>query len=135
MGQMSWHIRGMTSILTIAIVTLYGVYLREMPLEWGALIVILIISLVMIWVRQFWWTRTKYALSVGLLIVLILVLSLFNAWNPYSSALLIPPVLVLARDVQKYPRFTAMLAAVTMAVMFAISYASGLAFALLPWMI
>jgi signal transduction histidine kinase len=135
MEQMSWRIRGMTSMLTIAIVTLYGGFLREIPLEWGALIAILIISLVMIWVRQFWWTRTKYALSVGLLIVLTLVLSLFNAWDPYSSALLIPPVLVLARDVQKYPRFTAMLAAVAMAVMFAISYASGLAFALLPWMI
>src|SRR5690242_6962796 len=130
---MSWQIRSLASVLTGAIVALYGILLKQGLLEWSTLVAIALVSLVMIWVHQPWWTRLKYALLVGLLIVLTLLLALFNTWYPYSSVLLLPLVLVLARDVQRYPRFTALLAAVTMAAMAALASLSALTF--LPWVI
>ncbi len=133
---MNIYVRSLLSLATLVLVTLDGSSLQQTPLAWSVLAVIVLIYLVMIWVRQCWWTRTKYALSVCLLMALTLILHLFNVGNSYVGSLLVPLVLLLAREQQQhYRQFTAILAALTIAVMFALSFPSPLAFALLPGVI
>ncbi|GCE28816.1 sensor histidine kinase YxjM [Dictyobacter alpinus] len=132
---MSWQIRSMTSILTLAIAILYEIFLKQTFLEWCVLCASLLLSLFMIWIHQSWWSRTRYIVATGLLIAFMLIHSFFNAWSPYSSLLLLPLVLVLARDVHRYPRLTTILAVVTIAAMLVISSTSNLTFTLMPWLI
>src|SRR6266566_5624626 len=132
---MNIYVRSLLSLATLVLVTLDGRSLQQTPLTWSVLAVIMLIYLVMIWVRQSWWTRTKYVLAVCLLMALTLILHLFNGGNSYVGSLLVPLVLLLAREQQHYRQFTAILAALTIAVIFALSFPSPLAFALLPGVI
>src|SRR6266566_1504889 len=130
---MNIYVRSLLSLATLALVTLYGLSLRQTPLAWSALAAILLIYLVMIWVRQLWWTRTKYALFVCLLLALTLILYLFNGRGIFDASLLVPLVMLLAREQQQhYRHYTTMLAAMTIAVMFAVSYTSPFVWPLLP---
>lgn len=115
---MNKYIRSLLSIVTLALVMLYGLSLNPSLLAWSGLTIILLIYLVIIWVRPDWWTRARYALSACSVIALLLLLSLFNGRNTYGWSLLLPLVLLLAREQQqKYRRFTALLAAATLVVM------------------
>src|SRR5262249_40003864 len=79
--------------------------------------------------------RRKYMLIVGLSLTLALAVSLFDGRQPYASALLLPPILLLAREQGEYRRLATGLAAVTMVAMVAVlalSHLSGGAFTLLP---
>ena len=130
---MNIYVRSLLSLATLALVTLYGLSLRQTPLAWSALAAILLIYLVMIWVHQSWWTRTKYALFVCLLLALTLILYLFNGRGIFDASLLVPLVMLLAREQQQhYRHYTTMLAAMTIAVMFAVSYTSPFVWPLLP---
>ncbi len=130
---MNIYVRSLLSLATLALVTLYGLSLRQTPLAWSALAAILLIYLVMIWVNQLWWTRTKYALFVCLLLALTLILYLFNGRGIFDASLLVPLVMLLAREQQQhYRHYTTMLAAMTIAVMFAVSYTSPFVWPLLP---
>ena len=130
---MNRFIRGLFSAATFAFITFYGLYLHQTPLVWSLLAVILLSYLVMIWVPQNWWTRTRYALSVFLVIALSFILHLFT--GIYSSALLIPLILLLAREQRNYRRFAALLAAITVAAMCAQSPTFEFALTLLPLII
>src|SRR6266536_2169619 len=132
---MNIYVRSLLSLATLVLVTLDGRSLQQTPLTWSVLAVIMLIYLLMIWVRQSWCTRTKYVLAVCLLMALTLILHLFNGGNSYVGSLLVPLVLLLAREQQHYRQFTAILAALTIAVIFALSFPSPLAFALLPGVI
>jgi signal transduction histidine kinase len=130
---MNIYVRSLLSLATLALVALVGRSLQQTALTWSILVVIMLIYLVMIWIHQSWLTRTKYVLSVCLLMALTLILHLFNGENSYVASLLVPLVLLLAREQQQhYRQFTAILAALTIAVIFALSLPSPLAFALLP---
>jgi signal transduction histidine kinase len=129
---MNIYIRSLFSPVTLVLVMLYGFSLQQTPLTWSLLVIILLTYLVMIWVRQSWWSRTKYVLSTCLVIALIGILRLLYGIDIYGGTLLIPLVLLLAREQQQgYRRFTMLLAAMTMVVMFAISYPALFAFQLL----
>jgi signal transduction histidine kinase len=125
---MNKYVRSLLSIAVLALLILYGLSVKPALLAWGGLGIILLIYLVMIWVRSDWWTRARYAISACLVIALLLLLSLFNGRNAYGWSLLLPLVMLLAREQQKYQRFVALLAAVTLVVMVFIlpTYASAL---------
>jgi hypothetical protein len=95
---MNIYVRCLLSLATLVLVTLDGSSLQQTPLTWSVLAVIMLIYLVMIWVRQSWWTRTKYVLAVCLLMALTLILHLFNGGNSYVGSLLVPLVLLLAGE-------------------------------------
>ena len=125
-------IRSLFSPVTLAFVMLYGLSLPQAPLTWSLLALILFTYLVMIWVSQSWWSRTKYAMSAFLVCGLIGILRLLYGIDIYGSILLIPLVLLLAREQQpRYRRFTTLLAAMTIAVLFAISYPASYVFQVL----
>jgi signal transduction histidine kinase len=129
---MNLYIRSLLSPVTLVLVMLYGFSLKQTPLMWSLLAIILLTYLMMTWVRQSWWTCTKYALSACLVMALICILRLCYGITIYGGTLLIPLILLLAREQQQgYRRVTALLAAMTMAVMFAISFPSLFAFQLL----
>src|SRR6266571_3885937 len=125
---MNRFIRSLLSIATLALVMLYGLTLKPTLVTWSVPTIILLVYLVMIWVHPEWWTRPRYALSACSVIALTLLLFLFNGRNTYGWSLLLPLVLLLAREQQKYRRFAALLAAVTLVVMVVIlpTYASAL---------
>ncbi|MFL5664856.1 MAG: hypothetical protein ACJ8BW_26440 [Ktedonobacteraceae bacterium] len=133
---MNKYIRSLLSIVTLALVMLYGLSLNPSLLAWSGLSVILLIYLVMIWVRPDWWTRARYALSVCSVIALLLLLSLFNSRNTYGWSLSLPLVLLLAREQQqKYRRFMALLAAATLVVMVVILPTYAFALEVVPGVI
>src|SRR6266581_397750 len=125
---MNRFIRSLLSIATLALVMLYGLTLKPTLVTWSVPTIILLVYLVMIWVHPEWWTPPRYALSACSVIALTLLLFLFNGRNTYGWSLLLPLVLLLAREQQKYRRFAALLAAVTLVVMVVIlpTYASAL---------
>lgn len=87
----------------------------------------------MVWVRQDWWTLTKYVLAVCIVSALICTLRLLSSINLYGSMLLIPLVALIAKEQRKRFRyFTILLAFITSLVIFAISYPSSFIFSLLP---
>jgi signal transduction histidine kinase len=96
-------------------------YLLYGPIFKDGLTLILLIYLLIAWIPNGWWTRAKYTLAVCLVIVLILILHRYNGQNSYDSSLLIPLVLLLAKEQQDNRRFMALLAIMTMAILVAIS--------------
>jgi signal transduction histidine kinase len=125
---MNKYVRSLLSIAVLALLILYGLSVKPTLLTWGGLSIMLLIYLVMIWVRPDWWTRARYALLACPVIALLLLLSLFNGRNTIGWSLLLPLVMLLAREQQKYRNFAALLAAVTLVVMVVIlpTYASAL---------
>ncbi len=129
---MNRYVRSLLSIATLALIMLYGLSVKPTLLTWGGLSIILLIYLVMTWVRPGWWTRARYALSACPVIALLLLLSLFNGRNSYGWSLLLPLVMLLAREQQKYRNFASLLAAVTLLVMVVILPAYEYALSVVP---
>ncbi len=133
---MSIYIRIPFSLTTGGLVLLAGLSLRSVPLQWGGLILLLLIYLSMIWLRQDGWTYTRYMLFTVLLLVLIGILRLSYGINLYCGYLLVPLVLLLAKEQQqRYRHFAALLAAITVLALFAICYPSTFVFQLLAYTI
>ncbi|HEU0028670.1 MAG TPA: sensor histidine kinase [Ktedonobacterales bacterium] len=129
---MSSNVRGLLSLVTLALIALYGWTLRPGPLAWGALVALGLMYLCAVWARENWWTGATYAVFTGLAIALAGAISLASG-SAYASALLIPPIMLLAREQRRELRAVALLLAVmTMAAMLGLTRFSPLAFSLLP---
>jgi signal transduction histidine kinase len=129
---MNIYIRILFSTLLPVFFIFDGILARWSPLAWCGLAIILLLYLLIIWTDQSWWTRTKYALAVCLAIALTLVIHQSNGGNGYDSGLLIPLVLLLAKEQRDQRRFTVVLAIITMAVIIVITPTSTLA---LVWLV
>ncbi|HEY7420100.1 MAG TPA: sensor histidine kinase [Ktedonobacteraceae bacterium] len=126
---MNIYIRILFIPTVLALVLLYGHSLQQTPLTWSLLTIIVFIYLAMIWARQSWLTHAVYAVSTGLVIILISILRLSYGVNVYGGMFLTPLILLQARESrQQYRRFAGALAVITLAVQFAICYPSTLAF-------
>lgn len=130
---MNIYIRSLLTLIVLAFAILDGLSLQRTPLVWSLLVIILFIYLMMIWVRENWLTHGVYVVSTVLVIASICTLRLLYGINSYGSLLLMPLVMLQARELRQYYRlFSMLLAVITMAVMFAISYPSWLIFVVLP---
>jgi len=115
---MSRTIRSLFSLTTLVLILLVGRSLEQTLLAWGSLVAMALIYLMIIWIPQIWWTRLKYAMAVSLLMALASLLYLSNrSSNIPGGLLLVPLVLLLAREQQRFRWFLVALAAVTMAAM------------------
>jgi signal transduction histidine kinase len=141
-NAMSLYVRGLLSLVTLALIALYGWSLRPGPLAWGSLVALLLLYQCAVWARESWWKGITYAGFVGLAIALIGVISLApgasttsatSTNSAYAGALLIPPLLLLAREQRRSLRGGALLlAGVTMLAILALARFSPLTFFLLP---
>src|SRR5215472_384189 len=129
---MNRYVRSLLSIAALALLMLYGLSVKPALVTWGGLSFILLVYLVMIWARPDWWTRARYALSACPVLALVLLLSLFNGRNTYGWSVLLPLVMLLAREQQKYRNFAALLAAVTLVIMIVILPAYEYALSVVP---
>ncbi|QBD80767.1 sensor histidine kinase [Ktedonosporobacter rubrisoli] len=133
---MSIYIRILFSLTIGGLVLLSGFSLRPVPLQCGVLILLLLTYLCMIWLRQDLWTHTRYVLLTALLLALVGILRLSYGINLYYGYLMIPLVLLLAKEQQQeYRRFAALLAAITVLALFAICYPSTFVFQVLAYTI
>jgi signal transduction histidine kinase len=126
------YIRTLFSAATLALIVLYGWTLRPAAPVWGLLVAMCLLYQATILARESWWTHPRYAVFVVLALALTLAVSLVDGDQVYASVLLIPPVLLLAREQGEYRRLATSLAAATMLAMLALSRLSPFAFTLLP---
>lgn len=129
---MNAYVRALFSLATLALLVFYGWTLHPAPPMWGLLAVTCLLYQAMIWTRESWWTRPRYAVAVGLALTLALAVSLFDGGQVYASVLLIPPVLLLAREQREHRHLATSLAAAMMVAMLALSRLAPFAFTLLP---
>ncbi|MGO8947006.1 MAG: sensor histidine kinase [Ktedonobacterales bacterium] len=124
---MNQYVRILFSIMLPVFFLFDGILAQRSLLAWCGLAIILLLYLLIVWTDQSWWTRTKYALAVGLAITLTLIIHRFNGGNGYDSSLLVPLVLLLAKEQRNHRRFTTVLAIVTMGVIISIAPTYALA--------
>jgi signal transduction histidine kinase len=126
------YVRALFSAATLATIALYGWTLQPALPLWGLLAAMCLLYQAMIWTGESWWTRPRYAVFVSLALALALAVSLFDGGQVYASVLLIPPVLLLAREQGEYRRLATGLAVATMLAILVLSRLSPFAFTLLP---
>ncbi len=135
-NTMSMYVRIPFSLTSGGLVLLAGLSLHATFLLWPVLSLILLSYLFMTWQRQNWWTHTRYALLTGLILMFICILRLSYGANLYYGYLLIPLVLLLAKEQQqRYSRFATLLAAIAVLALFAMCYPSTFVFQLLAYTI
>lgn len=133
---MSIYVRILFSLTVGGLVLLAGLSLHPAPLLWGMLIPLLLTYLFMAWLRQDWWTHTRYVLFTGLVLILIGILRLSYGINLFCGYLVVPLVLLLAKEQQQaYRHFAALLAAITVLTLFALCFPSAFVFQLLAYTI
>jgi len=127
------YVRGLFSLATPVFLLLYGSSLRPAPAVWGLLVALCLLYEAMIWARESWWTRWRYLIFVCQAIALAGAVAATVGGQVYAGVLLIPPILLLAREQQQdLRRFAMSLAAATMLAMLALSRLAPFSFALLP---
>ncbi|MGD8406618.1 MAG: sensor histidine kinase [Anaerolineales bacterium] len=115
---MSRFIRSLFSLTTFGLIVLFGLSIKQTFLIWGYLVALLIIYLAIVWIPEAWWTPIKHILAVSIVVVLVVALNLSASVNTFpTSLLLIPLVLLLARDQQSNQFFIITLVVITMLVM------------------
>ena len=124
---MNHYIRLLFSVMLPVFFLFDGIVVQRSRLAWCLLALILLLYLLIVWTDQSWWTRTKYGLTVGLAIMLTLIIHRYNGGNGYDSSLLIPLVLLLAKEQRDRRLFTAVLAIITMVVLIIIAPTYALA--------
>jgi signal transduction histidine kinase len=123
-------VRGPFALATLALLALYGGTLRPAPLVWGLLAVLCLLYQAMIWVHERRWTRPAYALVIGTAITVTAAISLADGGRATDSLLLIPPVLLLAKEQRgDVRRFAMLLAVATLGAMLALSRLAPFSFA------
>lgn len=125
---MNPFIRNLFSATTLLLVALYALSIPQDPLAWGLLACMAVLYLGIIWLPLNWWTPARYVLGVSLMIVLagVLVLMLPSSHDLTSGLLLVPLVLLLAREQGEQRNLAALLAVLTMVAM--VGLASGAAY-------
>jgi signal transduction histidine kinase len=124
---MNHYIRLLFSVMLPVFFLFDGIVVQRSRLAWCPLALILLLYLLIVWTDQSWWTRTKYGLTVGLAIMLTLIIHRYNGGNGYDSSLLIPLVLLLAKEQRDRRLFTAVLTIITMVVLIIIAPTYALA--------
>jgi signal transduction histidine kinase len=128
---MNPYVRTLLSAATLTLIALYG---RSVPLHlltWGALLAIASLYLVITWARQDWWTRIRFAAIPCLVLALTFVVFLSEGGDPNAGLLLVPLLLLLAKEQEDTRRLAMGLAAVTLLVMAALTRLAPFAFSLL----
>ena len=115
---MNRTIRVFFSLMTLSLIILYGSWLPQKLLLRSELLALGLIYLAMLWIPESWWTVARHTLAVFLVITLV---SLFHLSSPSftipESLLLIPLVLLLAREQERHQRYLVALAMLTLVVM------------------
>jgi signal transduction histidine kinase len=115
---MNRTIRVLFSLTTLSLIILYGSSLPQTLLLQSELLALGLIYLAILWIPESWWTVARHTLAVFLVITLV---SLFHLSSPSStipeSLLLIPLVLLLAREQERHPRYFVALAVLTLVAM------------------
>lgn len=115
---MNRYVRVFFSLTTLSLIILYGSLLERSLLIWSGLLALGVIYLTMLWLRESWWTLAKHALAVLLAIALVSVLQLSSPNSRFpESLLLIPLVLLLAREQERHQRYFVVLAVLTLTAM------------------
>jgi signal transduction histidine kinase len=113
---MNHTIRYLFSATTLVFLMLYGLAQQPSFKIWIGLIAMALIYLLIIWMPPTWWTRGKYLLVVAPVIAIAAIIYLSrNASIRFPSGLLLVPlVLLLAREQQNLRWFATILAILTM---------------------
>lgn len=115
---MNRYIRAFFFLTTLSLIILYGSSLQQSFLSWGELFALVLIYLAILWIPESWWTIARHTLAVFLVITLVSILYLSNHNLGFpESLLLIPLVLLLAREQESHQRYFVALAVLTLAVM------------------
>ena len=115
---MNRYIRSFFSLTTLALIVLYWLSSRQSLLSWSCLVALTLIYLALIWIPQSWWTLVKHVLAVSLITALVIALHLsVRSTTVPESLLLVPLVLLLAREQQDHRGFFVGLAVAVMVVM------------------
>jgi len=115
-------IRSLFSATTLVLIALFGVSLPQNPLTWGCLVVMAFIYIGLIFLPLEWWTQFRYILAVSLMIALAAVLLIQPGGGELPSGLLLVPlVLLLAREQGDLRLLTTILAVLSMAAMVILS--------------
>jgi signal transduction histidine kinase len=115
---MNRSIRVLFSLMTLSLIILYGSSLPQALLLRSELLALGLIYLAILWIPESWWTVARHTLVVFLIISLV---SFFHLSSPSSpipeSLLLIPLVLLLAREQERHQRYFVTLAVFTLVAM------------------
>jgi signal transduction histidine kinase len=109
------------SAATLTLIALYAGTVHRDLLTWGALVALASLYQVMTWARQDWWTHTRFAAIACLVIALTFVVFLSEGGEPNASLLLVPLILLLAKEQEDYRRLSMGLTAVSLVAMAALT--------------
>lgn len=112
-------IRNLFSATTLLLLALFGISLPQNPLTWSCLIAVALIYLGLIWLPLGWWTTARYILVASLVIALAGVLFLTRPGGSElpNGLLLIPLILLLAREQGEQRSLATVLAVISIAAM------------------
>ncbi len=107
------------SLVTLALILLAGRAQLQTLQVWSCLAILALIYLAVIWTPPSWWTRGKYILAVSLATGLVAAVYLINPRDAEipASLLLVPFILLLARDQLRFRGFVEILAVAMLVVM------------------
>ncbi len=130
---MNRYIRSLFSLTTLALIVLYGLSVQQTLLTWICLSALILSYLMIIWYPESWWNLAKNVLAVSLVIILVTALhqSSRSAAIP-GSLLLIPLILLLAREQHDHRGFFVALAGITMVVMWILAPTAAFVWTVLP---
>ena len=130
---MNPFIRNLFSATTLLLVALYALSIPHDPLAWSLLSCMALLYLGIIWLPLSWWTPARYVLGVSLMIALagILILMLPSSHDLTSGLLLVPLILLLAREQGQQRSLATLLAVLTMVAMVGLAYGSAYTWTLL----
>ena len=124
---MNLYVRILFSLMLPGFFVLDGILAQHSLLAWSALAAILVLDLLIVWTNSAWWSRTRFALAVGVAISLTLLIHRQNGGNAYDSCILIPLMFLLAKEQGDGRRFIAALALATLVVIVALAPSYSLA--------
>jgi len=121
---MNPFIRSLFSATTLLLIALYAFSLPQNPLGWICLALMAMLYLALIWFALEWWTPARNILAVVLMIALagILFLSHPGSSDLPTGLLLIPLILLMAREQGDQRTLAMLLAVLTMAALVALAY-------------
>ena len=135
---MNSYVRILFTAATIAMIVLFGRIMQLGFLGWASLFSLGLVYLTLIWVSMAWWTRLKYGLATVLVISLTAGLHFASLTTVASAAgfpaalLLVPLILLLAREQGEARGFTIALAGLGLLAMGLLSPTPSFAWIALP---
>ena len=125
---MNRYVGTIFSVTLLVSFVLYAHAFGGSSVAWTGATLSALIYLTMIWAPERWWTRTKYIVSVCLVLSVTIFLSLIHGKNIYDCYLLVPLVLLLAKEQHYHRHVAAILAVGTLVVIVLMAPASTATF-------